>query len=373
MEKQLDPTLFDKKTTLVNFASSLLQHYGVTPFHSTIPEVDQALEGHKKVVVFLFDGASEYNLNLYPHQTAFMRDHKLVTIHSVNPATTVACTSSFLSGKFPIETGYLGWSLYFKEKGLSIDVFPNRETVSEKKLEGPNLMETTCPYDNLAKLMSAKGVKAACQFMAPLYDGTGPKNLKEVGSKAGAFFDQGGEFLYSYWGCPDSLLHKYGVKSWHIRHNLRSINKTVKKFCQKHPDVLVFTMADHGLIDVQYRDLAAFPEIEECLLRPYSIEGRTPTFWVKGDKHQQFEQAFAKAFGDKFYLMSREEVLEKGYFGEGTPNSHSLDFIGDYLAVALDKDILCDSSVKSPVKVHKGHHAGGTKEEREVLLGCYNR
>jgi hypothetical protein len=53
MEK-LPQRLFDHETTLVNLTSSLLTHYGVTPFHSTIKEVDQAMKGHRKIAFFPF-------------------------------------------------------------------------------------------------------------------------------------------------------------------------------------------------------------------------------------------------------------------------------------------------------------------------------
>jgi predicted AlkP superfamily pyrophosphatase or phosphodiesterase len=53
-----------------------------------------------------------------------MREHKLMTIHSVNPATTVACTSALLTGKNPIENGWLGWSLYLERLQGSDRCFP---------------------------------------------------------------------------------------------------------------------------------------------------------------------------------------------------------------------------------------------------------
>jgi hypothetical protein len=43
------------------------------------------------------------------------------------------------------------------------------------------------------------------------------------------------------------------------------------------------------------------------------------------------------------------------------------------VAVATGKDLLVNSADKPITFVHKGHHAGATKEERDVMLGCYNR
>lgn len=371
--EHLDPSFYDSKTTLVNFSSSLLSHFGVSPFHSTIPAVDELLKNHKKVAVFLFDGAGEWVLKRWPHQDKFIREHQLLTIHSVNPATTVACTTSFLTGRNPIETGWLGWSLQFDSLGFPVDVFPNRNSLTGEKIQGGNIMDETCPVEKLDSLIGKAGHKAKLLFEAPIGDGKGPTTLKEFVSMSSDYFQkENGEFLYSYWKKPDETIHEYGVGSFHVKHDLRTIDKAVRAFVKKNPDVLLFTLADHGLIDVRYRDLAAFPEIENCLRKPLSIEGRTPTFFIKPGMEKRFEDGFRKTFPN-FFLMTREEVLKKHYFGEGEINPHALEFIGDYVAVNLTDEVLVDSLTSHGFTIHLGHHAGGRKEEREVLLAAYNR
>lgn len=374
MKKPLDPSCYDKATTLVNFSNSVLEHFSLPTFHPGIPEVTKAMEGHEKIAVFLFDGLSEYNLHIFPRTTKYMLEHKLTTIHSVNPATTVACTTAFLSGRFPIEDGWFGWSLYFDEYGFPIDVFTNMNSQTGKKLDGANVMKTLHPYTTIATLLNEKGIKSENMYRYPIEDGMGPKNFREMEKRCDAFFEKdGGQFLYGYWNQPDKYLHKYGVHSWHVRHQVADIARFVKRFVKKHPDVEVFTFADHGLIDVQYRDLAAYPEVASCLSRPLTFEGRTANMFVKEEKKAEFPALFEKRFGDVFTLLSRQEVLEKGYFGEGDAPDYALKFLGDFLAVATGKDVLVNTLDHPVAVVHKGHHAGATKEERDVLLACYNR
>jgi hypothetical protein len=323
-------------------------------------------------VVFLFDGMGKYNLSIHQGASKFIRSHALTDIYSVNPATTVACTTAFLSAKFPIENGYLSWSIYFKELGKAIDVFPNRESWSGEKIEGKNLIEEACPYKNIATLLQEKGVKAEAMFQFPVNGTSGPRNYRQLMKKASAFFDNGGEFLYCYMTNPDHYEHQYGVKSLHVDFVIRRINAFLKKFSKKNPDVLAFSFADHGLIDVKYVDLAAYQDIEKCLSIPFSLEGRTPTFFVKEGMADEFEKAFDKHFGESFALLKRDEFLKKGYFGEGEALQHSLDSLGDYIAVSLDETIIYDSSAYKNKHMLKGHHAGGTMEEREISLSAYN-
>ena len=372
MEK-LEPFLFDQKTTLVNLTSSLLAHYGVTPFHATIPEVDEVMKGHQKIAFLLFDGSGEFNLGQYPHTTRFIREHKLMTIHSVNPATTVACTTALLTGKNPIENGWLGWSLYIDGYGDPIDVFPNTDSLTDAKIATPEVMKTMCPLTYIDALLKEKGVKARLDLQAPLWDGKGPKKLKDLSLHAKTFFAEGGQFYYGYWTNPDHIIHEKGVRSWSLHHTLRQINHAVKKFVNENPDVLVFTLADHGLINVQYRDIKAFPLVENCLRKPCAMEGRTCSFFIKPEMKEQFEREFNKEFGDRFVLVKTEDLLKEHYFGEGEINPHASASLGEYIAIATKDQLLMDTRTHSKYTVHEGHHAGATKEEKEILLAAYNR
>ena len=84
MKKEIDPATYDKETTLVNFSNSVLEHYGLKTFHPAVSEITKAMEGHKKIAVFLFDGLSEYNLHTYPHTTKFMSKTRVTSVFSMS-------------------------------------------------------------------------------------------------------------------------------------------------------------------------------------------------------------------------------------------------------------------------------------------------
>ncbi|OPZ36565.1 MAG: Type I phosphodiesterase / nucleotide pyrophosphatase [Tenericutes bacterium ADurb.BinA155] len=369
----LDPGFFDREKNLVNLANSLLAHFDVKPFHPSLPAADAVLGKHKKVAVFLFDGMGELVLADHPKQYPYIISHKIATLYSMNPATTVAATNAFLSGRYPSETGWLGWSEYFSDLKEAVDVFPNRDSGTGKKIPGPNIMEGRFPYQNLADLINAAGHKAKASFEAPLRDGKGPKSLHQFVSQATDFFKkEQGEFLYSYWTKPDSLLHKYGTHSWIIPFYIRRIQRSIKAFVKKNPDVLLLVIADHGLINVKYQDVAAIPEIADCLAGPIVLEPRTPSFYIKKGMESAFEEGFISHFGDKAYLMSKAEVVKSGYFGPGKMSPEVQDLFGDYVALMRGTTCLYDSRSKTHLSFHKGHHAGGTPKERLILLSAYN-
>ena len=139
-----------------------------------------------------------------------------------------------------------------------------------------------------------------------------------------------------------------------------------KRLSERLADTLLIVTADHGLINSTTYDIAAMPEIAECLVIPPSIEGRAAAFYVKPHKKNAFERAFKARFGDEFLLLSREDIYRTGIFGRGRRHPKFDDFIGDYVACAVG-----GTSVTYNVPGVEGHHligmhAGLTEDEMLV-------
>lgn len=368
--ENLDPSLLDHDHTLVNLSNAILSHYGITPFHSPLSEALPLFKGHRKIALFLFDGLGASPLERSEKAAKNFLSHAFGTVLSVNPATTVAATTALLTAKFPIETGYLGWSLYFEELGYPLDVFPNTRSGTYEHAPIKDYMGHMCPTTKIDVLLQEAGVKAKLLFPRSI-DENGPKGPKEQFDRASSFFDDGGEFLYCYFPEPDHTMHEKGVSNRKVRKIIRNMGKMVSRFAKRHPDVLTLTLADHGMVDTIMRDISAYPDLKECLYRPLTFEGRTVNFFVKKEKKKEFETDFKRLF-PSFFLLSREEALAKGYFGEGEPSPRSLSFIGDYLALSFGNELLLDSGNKD-IHLTKGHHAGIAPEEREILLCVWNK
>ena len=74
----------------------------------------------------------------------------------------------------------LGWSLYLEGYTDPIDVFPNVDSLNGAKIPVPEVYKTVCPLTYIDALLKEKGVKARLDLQAPLWDGKGPKSLKEM-------------------------------------------------------------------------------------------------------------------------------------------------------------------------------------------------
>ncbi|MCR5078807.1 MAG: alkaline phosphatase family protein [Bacilli bacterium] len=357
---------------LVNLSSSILHRFGVTPFHKTIPEIDALFARHDKIAVFLFDGMGEWILNNHPKAGKLFLDNRFTLISSTNPATTVAATTAFLTGKYPIETGWLGWSLPLREYNEPMICFTSASFLDGRPL-GDRVMDRICPTEKIDSLINKAGHRAELLLQYGVGGNTnGPKTYKESVPMASRFFKEGGEFLYIYFNTPDGYIHHHGVKGKEVDDCISSEAEAVEAFVRENPDVLTLVIADHGLIDIHEVDLNDYPEIMDCMRMPFSLEGRTCNFLLKEGREGEFLRLMKEKL-PQFRLMSREEALKSHYFGEGTPHPRSASFLGDYIAIAED-----DSLIVDPVNVRtnapmKAHHAGPSAREKNIVVAAFNK
>lgn len=374
MERKSSILELKNKNTIVNFSNSILKFFGVETFHDSIPEIDRFLEGHKKIVVLLYDGFGKNIIEEHLKPTSFIRSHSIFTMNATYPPTTVASTNGFLSGRYPIETGWIGWAQYFKELNTVIEVFPNRIQKTQAVIPGPNIMENYCSYKTIVELINAKEKRVIAYDIKEFpIDEKGPRDIKEGADLVNSILSKHEKcFIYSYYTKPDKDIHEFGVNGRAVHKDAKIIEKTVKKLVKRNPDTLFLVIADHGLIDVSYLDISEHQDIYELLSKPLSLEKRTVSFFIKERSKIQFEELFEKYYGNYFDLLTKEEVLKHKVFGEGSVGEHSLEFIGDYIAVAIDKYCLYCSKDVDQFNELRGHHAGFTKEEMEINISAFN-
>ncbi len=102
----MNPITFpDDSRSILAIPNSLLAHFGAKPRHETLPELDRAIQGKKKIAWILLDGLGSVHLRAHLPESAFLRTNTIATVTSVFPPTTVAATASCYSAQSPIEHG----------------------------------------------------------------------------------------------------------------------------------------------------------------------------------------------------------------------------------------------------------------------------
>lgn len=363
--------------TLINVSNSLLRHYGVKPFHPSNNKVDEVIKNHQKIVVCLFDGMGQNIIQKHLKEESFIRSHYLTTVNSTLPPTTVAATNAFLSGRYPIETGWLSWAQYFHEYKRNVILFKNKDYNTGEVIKDPSqsIAEGYYHYDSILELIK----KASPQTSVYNYkrfpiSPIGPKSLREGKKKINQTLHKESDcFIYFYIDIPDRIMHTTGIDSKKTHHIIQKIERFMKIVANKNKDTLFIVLADHGHINVEYLDICEHKDLYDCLRLPLSFEKRTATFFIKPEKISEFPVLFNKYYGKWFELFDKQTALRIKLFGLGKPREEVLDSIGDYIVVAQDKYAIYASKEMKTMEYLKGHHSGGTKEERLVDVIAINR
>ncbi len=373
--------MIDYQKSSLALISSILGHYGHNNHHERLTVLDQYLKRRpKNVVLLILDGLGDAILRRH-RPNGFLARHQIATISSVFPPTTVAAINTLTSGLAPIEHGWLGWSLYFKEFERFIDIFPYNDSLTGEKIElAPGNGKDLLAYESVfSKIKTATGDLVKRYVVHPEtipqagvdYEVRYGKNFEEEALAIAQLTEiDEPKFIYAYFYEPDSSMHVLGTDSPEVGETIASLENIIENRLGKLKDTLVIISADHGLIDISEQiDIGSLPELSDCLVMPPSIEPRCTSFLVKKNRQEQFASAFKQKLGNDFLLLSKAEVRSEAIFGPGSEHLKVDDFLGDFLSIAIgSKTIIYKGNLEKASFSFKAHHAGMTKDETNVPL-----
>jgi len=358
----------DYNNCLVNVSNSILKHYGAKPAHGSLPQLDKYLEkDYKNVIILLYDAFGSNLIKRHLSEYSFLNKNKIKDITSVFPATTVAATTSIMSGLTPAQHCWLGWDNYIKSIDKIITMYKSVEKGVDTKIADSSLCKKEFPYITIFdKINETENAKAYC--ISPhegiLYN---TDNLQEIYDKIAELCNTDEKkFIYAYCEEPDHSMHEYGTEDEKVIKIMQFLDKKTEELSSKLQDTLLIVTADHGHITVgDYIVLDDYPHLKDMLVRETSLEPRATNFFVKEDMLQEFQKEFNKLFRNDFILLSKQEVLEKQLFGDGTPNEKFDSCLGDFVSLAISNKAFRDTY---NAKFQKGLHAGITEDEVLVPL-----
>jgi len=361
----------DYNNSILNVTNSILKHYGVKTNYNGIPLLDNELKNnYNHIVYILLDGMGTNIINQHLNEDDALRKYLRKEITSVFPPTTVAATDAVLSGVPPICNGHLGWTQYFKNEDINLVVFRNIDYYTNELYEEANLRDKYLSFKTIYEQINEVSPHVQTHEFFPSFREGGSTSFSEMIDKAVIkVHNTDKSFNYLYWIEPDLSQHDYGPDSIEIKKVLTGLNKDFTSLISNiNDDTLIICIADHGLTNVEEVFIYDYPLVTDLLLRKPSLEPRAANFYVKEGKQSEFKILFNRFFSDKFKLYSKQEILDLKLFGEGKPHPLSLDFIGDFIAIATDKYMFTFGESSG----FKGHHAGMSKDEMMVPLIMYS-
>lgn len=377
----------DYNHCILGTITSILKYYNVETKHKSSKKIDEILEfkKYKNIIFLVLDGLGEHILNNIS-KDGFLKNNQIDCVTSVYPSTTTAALTTYYSGKSPYETGWIAWSQYFKEYGRAIDMLSHKESYMREPLKNPNLdvFKDVVHYESIYERIEEASPNVKAYEIQPDYAERRAKrsirannidelimNIEDLCQK------QDNNFILAYSDNPDGLLHKYGTNSEEVKTFVKEAEEKIQKMCNNFDDdTILIISADHGHKNIEKSyTLLDYPEIQECLIMPASLESRVLTFWVKEDMKEIFVKRFNKIFEKEFWLMTKEEFLDKYHFlGYGDKHYKIDDFIGNFVALSVVGSMIrLETFLIEGKPIKKSTHCGLSKEEMEVPVIIYKK
>jgi hypothetical protein len=187
-----------------------------------------------------------------------------------------------------------------------------------------------------------------------------PSNLPVI---VGDLLRAGERFVYAYYEGVDKTAHERGFGEFYDA-ELRAADRLVGDLLDVlPPGAALLVTADHGQVDVGPRIVTPKPSVLG-LTRSQSGEGRFRWLHARPGAADDLLAAADEAHGDVAWVVSREEVIEAGWFGPvvSPPVAARL---GDVALVARDPISFDDPADTGPFQLVCRH---GSLTSAEMLV-----
>jgi len=361
---------------LADVVPSVLCAMGVRGFDSVIP-LPGDIAG---ACVLLIDGLGAELLDTYAADAPVLSELGGGTLQVGFPSTTAAGLAAVGTGCRSGEHGVVGLSFRLPGTGL-INALRWRPHPWGDDLRAAAPPEQVQPLPTTFQRAESAGVSVSVVSGAEhtrsgltraVLRGGRYVGVHALGDLAdcvrSAVVDRG--FCYGYHGELDLLGHLYGPGSPAWRMQLRQVDRLVESIVEGlPPGGLLAVVADHGMVAVESHDII---DIDECppLLEGVDAIGGEPRarhVYVRDGAENAVLAAWREALAERAWVVSREEAIAAGWFGERV-SDEAHDRIGHIVAAARRSAAMVRRKVEPLESSLIGHHGSLTSAEQRVPL-----
>ncbi|WP_420079374.1 alkaline phosphatase family protein [Streptomyces sp. JL4002] len=367
--------------SLADLLPTLVAGQGVPGFTPVITELTPA----DRNCVFLVDGMGWEQIKAHPAEAPFLtsllgssRGGTGRPLTAGFPATTATSLASVGTGLPPARHGLPGYAVRNPATG---------ELMNQLRWHPWTPPKPWQPYPTVFQQADTAGV-ATAQVSAPAFQST---PLTKVALSGGTFLgrmtgeermDVAAERLaagdrslvYTYYSELDGAGHRHGVDSDAWRGQLMYVDRLVQRLAEQLPArTALYVTADHGMVDVPFDEDSRIDFDEDWELGAgvalLGGEGRARHVYAVPGAEADVLTVWREVLGDRFWVASREEALELGWFGApGEVDERVLGRIGDVVAAAQTDAAITASRNEPNESALVGMHGSMTAAEQLVPL-----
>ncbi|MFD9307964.1 alkaline phosphatase family protein [Streptomyces sp. NPDC060048] len=367
--------------SLADLLPTLVAGQGVPGFEASITELTPA----DRNCVFLVDGMGWEQIKAHPDEAPYLtsllgssRGGTGRPITAGFPATTATSLASVGTGLPPARHGLPGYTVRNPATG---------ELMNQLRWQPWTAPKPWQPYPTVFQQADAAGV-ATAQVSSPAFQTT---PLTKVALSGGTFLgrmtgeermDLAAERLaagdrslvYTYYSELDGAGHRHGVDSDAWRGQLMYVDRLVQRLAEQLPPrTALYVTADHGMVDIPFDEDSRIDYDEDWELGAgvalLGGEGRARHVYAVPGAETDVLTVWREVLGDRFWIASREEALELGWFGApGECDERVLGRIGDVVAAAQADVAITASRAEPNESALAGMHGSMTAAEQLVPL-----
>ena len=253
----------DYNNCIVNFSNSILKYYGIKEYHQTLGAVDRIIsKNYHNVVVIILDGLGMDALNHHLKPDDFLRKNLYTGISSVFPSSTTPGLLSFETSQMPIEHGWLGETVFFKQEYKIVNCLNNTLKDSSEPAGFFYLADYYLPAIRIDEKLSKIG-KVQVNRISPIGSNAFSKIDSIISRVKRVCGSKWKTFTFAYCDEPFLSMQDKGVYHPDNTQLIKILNDKLEVLCNSLSDTLVFITATHGIIDVDNIRLSEDKEIAD--------------------------------------------------------------------------------------------------------------
>ncbi|MGO1885147.1 MAG: alkaline phosphatase family protein [Citricoccus sp.] len=355
----------------------------------------------RRAAVVMVDGLGKALLKRYAGHAPFLKsmlERDSSTLQVAYPTTTAASLSTLGTGLAPGRHGLVGYDVLDPERDTVINQLggwdPQTDPLAWQPY--PTVFERLAATRPEASGTGGTPVSAfddpgvqAVTVSLPAFENSALTTAALRGSRfvaaktLQARFQRAKEelhaatgpiLLYLYLNELDKAGHQHGIGSEQWLYALEEIDGAARRLSTAVPkDTVLLLTGDHGMIDVPESGRIDYAELPALVdgIRHTAGEPRFVQMHFAPDASAAVREgttaAWQEAFGDQAWILTREQAVAAGWFGE--VETRVAPRLGDLLVAAHGPVALYDGRRAAPSAFEMvGHHGAPTRAEREVPL-----
>jgi type I phosphodiesterase/nucleotide pyrophosphatase len=255
------------------------------------------------------------------------------------PATTVTSLASIGTGLPPGQHGMVGYKVAIPGQGRLLNGLHWRDDIDPVAWQPrPTLFQRAAEAGISAAYVATPSLRdtglSRAAFRAPVFRGARSPGALAAETLA-ALHESERIMVTAYHGQLDEVGHIYGAVSEAWAFQLAHVDRIAEHIAGSlPPDTMLYITADHGMVDVAAEDRVDFdasPELSEGVAL-LGGDARARHVYAEPGAAGDVLARWQEALGDWAWVVSREEAVKDGWFGQ--VDQELAARIGDVVAAA---------------------------------------